>query len=225
MMRAVRKENSRLINVAICGIKSTVFAQYQQELQSVGYHLNFESKVADADIVSSSDICIVDVAELEPRIELLQDNSLPFLIYGIKELPTNEQIVSVFYDAVGYFVEEPSATSICLNIQLGLHRHRERENYSKRTQDITEKIESNRLNGIATGLLMGKTGLSADHIFDEVKAISRQKQRRISDVATEIIQVLSSEMMSTEKKMVKARPIRNLTRWLEENIFSKNNKR
>jgi len=221
MTRAVRKENSKPIYVTICGIESAVFEQYRQELQGVGYHLSFEKNVLENDRVSGSDICIVDIAELEPSKQLLQNKNLPFLIYGIKELPTNEQIVSVFYDAVGYFVDEPSASSICLNIQLGLHRHRERVSYSKRVQDITEKIENNRLNGIATGLLMGKTGLSAEHIFDEVKSLSRNKQQRVADVASEIIKLLSNEIMSTEMKTTKTRPIRNLTLWLEENVFNK----
>ncbi len=224
MVRVVRKENNKPIHVAICGIKSAVFAQYQQELQGIGYQLSFETNVQEAGRVSGSDICIVDISALEPSNQLLQNKNLPFLVYGIKELPTNEQIVAVLYSAVGYFIEEPSASSICLNIQLGLHRHRERENYLRRVQDITIKIENNRLNGIATGLLMSKTGLSADYIFDEIKTVSRHKQQRVSDVANKIIHSLSSEITSTEKKKIKPKPICNLTLWLEENIFNKNRK-
>jgi AmiR/NasT family two-component response regulator len=224
MVRVVQKENNKPINVAICGIKSTVFAQYQQELQGIGYQLSFEPNVQEAGRASGSDICIVDISALEPSNQLLQNKNLPFLVYGIKELPTNEQVVAVLYSAVGYFIEEPSASSICLNIQLGLHRHRERENYLRRVQDITIKIENNRLNGIATGLLMSKTGLSADYIFDEIKTVSRHKQQRVSDVANKIIHSLSSEITSTEKKKTKPKPICNLTLWLEENIFNKNRK-
>ena len=60
MVRVVRKENNKPIHVAICGIKSAVFAQYQQELQGIGYQLSFEPNVQEAGRVSGSDICIVE---------------------------------------------------------------------------------------------------------------------------------------------------------------------
>jgi hypothetical protein len=224
MAHRVQKGNDKSVRVAICGDCHTVFTQYQHELQDLGYYLSLEPKVTDTDDRAfNSDIYIINMSELETAKQSLHDKKRPFLIYGIKDIPKNEQAASVFYDAVGYFIEAPSAENICLTIQLGLHHHREREEYLKRTQSITEKIENNRLNGVATGLLMGKTGLSADHIFDEIKAISRHKQQRVAHVANEIIQVLSSGEASTERKMGKAKPIRHLTRWLEENIFSKNN--
>lgn len=221
MTQTVRKENSKPINVILYGIKSPVFEQYQQQLQAIGYHLRFESKVTSVNQDQESDICIVDAAELEPCGSLLQKRSLPFLIYGIQQLPNDEKALDIVYDAVGYFTDEPSANSLCLNIQLGLHRHRERELYFKRAKDISEKIENNRLNGIATGLLMSKTGLGAEEIFDEIKALSRRKQQRVSDVANEVIQVLSRDLHSTESKTAKSKPILNLTLWLEGNICSK----
>lgn len=222
MARRVHKGNSKPLRVAVCGDHHTLFSRYQHELQDFGCHLYLEPKMTDTDDrIFNSDICIVNISELQAVKPLLLDRKLPFLVYGVKNIPKDEQAISVFYDAVGFFTQELSAERIFLTIQLGLNHHREREDYLKRTQDITEKIENNRLNGVATGLLMGKTGLSVDHIFDEIKATSRHKQRRVADVANEIIQVLSSEEASTERKMSKAKPIRHLARWLEENIFSK----
>ena len=78
MVRVVRKENNKPIHVAICGIKSAVFAQYQQELQGIGYQLSFEPNVQEAGRVSGSDICIVDISALEPSNQQLQNKNLIF---------------------------------------------------------------------------------------------------------------------------------------------------
>ena len=113
MMGAVRKGIDKPINVVICGIKSFVFEQYKQELQGIGYHLTITPKIANvAQYVSDSDICIVDIAELEPNRTVFQNTKLPFLIYGIGQLPSNAKMGETFYDAVGYFVDEPSAQNI-----------------------------------------------------------------------------------------------------------------
>ncbi len=223
MTRTVRKEDSKPINVAVCGNKSSVFEQYRQELQDIGYDLRITPEVTNTTKhVSNSDILIVAATELELCQALFQNNNLPFLVYDIDRIPAETTVHDLYHEAVGYFVDAPSAKSICLNIQLGLQRHREREVYAKRMQDITEKIENNRLTGIATGLLMGKTGLSADHIFDEIKSISRSKQQRVADVATEIIRVLSHDEVETSKmKTIRTRPIRNLSLWLEGTVFGK----
>jgi hypothetical protein len=223
MTRAVREVINKPINVVICGIKSSVFEQYQQELQGIGYHLTITPKIANvAQSISPADICIVDIAELEPGWTVFQNANLPFLVYGIDQLPSNAKMGDIFYDAVGYFVDEPSAQSIILQVQLGLQRHRERENHLKRTQDIAEKIDNNRLNGIATGLLMSKTGLSSERIFDEIKSFSRNKQLRVADVAGQIIQTLSGDApKKSDTNIIKAKPIRNLSLWLEETVLCK----
>ena len=226
MARTVRKENSKPINVVVYGKKSSVFEQYQQELQGVGYDLKIAPKFTNTtQHVSSSDICIVAATELAFCQPFFQNTNLPFLVYDMDCGSNDTEIEDIYPDAVGYFVGEPSTKSICLNIQLGLQRHRERENYAKRMQDITDKIENNRLTGIATGLLMSKTGLAADQIFDEIKSISRKKQQRVADVATEIIRILSSDELKTpEMKIIRSKPIRNLSLWLEGNIFGKHQK-
>ena len=128
MTRAARKERNKPIKIVTCGIKSFVFEQYREELEGIGYHLTITPKIANVpQYVSDSDICIVDIAELEPDRTVLQNIKLPFLIYGIEQLPSNTKVPDIFYDAVGYFVDEPSAQSVVLHVQLGLQRHRERE--------------------------------------------------------------------------------------------------
>ena len=121
-----------------------------------------------------------------------------------------------------YFVAELSVQSIILHVQLDLQRHRECENHLKRTQDIAEKIDNNHLNGIATGLLMSKTGLSSERFFDEIKSFSRNKQRRVVDVAGQIIQMLSDDVSNKSgTNIIKTKPIRSLSLWLEETVLCK----
>ena len=102
MTRAVQKGINKPINIVIYGVKAFIFEQYQQELQNIGYHLTVIPKISNTmQDVRGSDICIVDIAELEPSQALFQNTNLPFLVYGIDRLPSNAKVLDISYGAGG----------------------------------------------------------------------------------------------------------------------------
>jgi len=59
MMRTARKENSKPINVTLCGVEPLIFEQYQQALHGIGYHLTIIAKQAKKPkILSDSEVYI-----------------------------------------------------------------------------------------------------------------------------------------------------------------------
>lgn len=224
MAHIIRNEEQSPIYVSVFGAQVPKLQQLQQELSDFGYHLNFPNTPVNSAIKEHySDIYMVDLPELEQSISALQANKLPFLVYGLDGLPKKESRLKLLYDAADYFVDTPSVDSIRLKVQLGLHRHRERQNHNNRVQKISEKIENNRLTGIATGLLISKTGLSPEEVFDKLKLVSRNKQRRVADVAKEIINILTSDPYGG-RDIASNGSIENLVKWLDETIVFRKNR-
>lgn len=180
----------RLIRVGIFGSEALALGECAIELNQAGYHLNFcSSSLPRNEIETDDDIFIVGMSEFSNTDNLVHWTSTPspFLILGIDRLPTKNVVQDVLDRAVGFIRSTPTLTEILLNLRLGLHLHHERSSHSKRIQNIETKIENNRVIGMAVGVLMSNYGESEEHIFDAIKSISRNKQRRISSVAHEII--------------------------------------
>ena len=59
--------------------------------------------------------------------------------------------------------------------------------YSQRVQGIDVKINNNRVNGVAIGMLMQQSGLLEQEVMTCLKSISRDKRRRMVDVSGDII--------------------------------------
>ena len=177
-----------LVRVGIFGSETLAIAECANELHQAGYDLNFSSSLKLRN-ESDDDIFIVGMSELSDADNLAhwKSTSSPFLISGIDSLPNNIAVQEVLDRAVGFIRSTPILTEILLNLRLGLHLHHERSRHSKRIQNIETKIENNRVIGMAVGVLMNSYGESEQDIFDAIKSISRNKQRRISSVAHEII--------------------------------------
>jgi len=177
-----------LVRVGIFGSEALALVECANELHQAGYDLNFSSSVKSRN-ESNEDIFIVGISEFSDADNLARWKSTgtPFLISGIDSLPHSIAVLEVLDSAVGFIRSAPTLTEILLNLRLGLHWHNERSNHSRRIQNIETKIENNRIIGMAVGVLMNNYGESEQHVFDSIKSISRNKQRRISSVAHEII--------------------------------------
>lgn len=213
MARIIRKQENKPIYVSVFGTKASSLLQHQQALTATGCCLDFPTIPLELSIKDQpADIYIVDLIEIKQSQSLFQSETLPYLIYGLDDLPVDTTSLELLYNAVGYLADMPSVNSIRLNVQLGLQRFRERQNYSRRVQDISEKIENNRLIGIATGLLISKTGLAPEEVFEQLKQVSRNKQRRAVDVAEEIILALAVKENGGQE-IVRDGAIDNLAEW------------
>lgn len=215
----MNSSSKNCINVGIYDGEKTIFHQYSDELSSGGYQLSFNPELTPHSIdKSDDDICIINIAKLDGNTDFLHETNTPFLVSGVSKQIINFAPNDIFKHSVGLISNEPSLEEICINIRLGLLWYDERKKYSDRIEGINEKFESNRITGIAIGLLMSASGLLKEDILEDIKVISRNKQRRIPDVANEIILILqsnkdidTSEINSREK----------FKSWLDNNIASR----
>lgn len=203
----------RLVKVGIFGSEALALGECANELNQAGYHLNFSSLLKPRK-ESDDDIFIVGMSEFSNADNLAhwKNTPSPFLISGIDSLPNNIAVQDVLDRAVGFIRSAPTLTEILLNLRLGLHLHHERSRHSKRIQNIETKIENNRVIGMAAGVLMNNYGESEQYVFDAIKSISRNKQRRISSVAHEII-TKHDRIYQADSK-----PVSSLQTWLTNNI-------
>jgi len=177
-----------VISVNIYGVEASVFHQSKEQLLGMGYDLHFYP-CCDHSTVSElrADICIVDIARLDECGSIFKQAATPYLISGITDSNEAGLPVEVLKNSVGFMNGCPTASDMGINLSLGLLWHEEREKYSQRVQDIDEKINNNRTNGVAIGMLMQQSGLLEQEVMTCLKSISRDKRRRMVDVSAGII--------------------------------------
>lgn len=202
------------VKVGIFGTEALSLVECADELQQAGYALNFSSSVKSLNN-SDDDIFIVGMSEFDDteNVALCRESLSPFLISGIDSFPHNITVLDMLSSAVGYIRSTPTLTEILLNLRLGLHWHNERVSHSNRISDIETKIENNRIIGIAVGVLMNSYGESEQSVFDSLKTISRNKQRRLPSVADEVIKKHTEQHLKS--------PTSSLQAWLTDNITVK----
>jgi len=195
-----------LINVSVYGVEESVFHQLKGELLGLGYELNFDYQLALN--TSNADICIVDISRIDECLSVLQKDEVPYIISGLNmsQPPSvqNDIPTDILRNSVGFINGSPILIDICINIQLGLLWHDERQKYSQRVQDIDEKIHNNRTNGVAIGMLMNQSGLLEKDVVSCLKSTSRNKRRRMVDVSGEVIgqyHLLDDADVSTQEKL------------------------
>jgi hypothetical protein len=172
------------IQVGVCRITSNVIQPLEEELSALGYRMHLNS---DVPAESKPDIYIIDISELTDSQKSLENLSAPYIVAGINPSFDNQIPSNILENSVGYINGHPSIQDICIGIRLGLPWHKERELYTLRTQNINEKIRNNRINGVAIGMLMHKTGFAEQDVLDSLKSVSRRKQHRMVDTALEVI--------------------------------------
>jgi hypothetical protein len=114
--------------------------------------------------------------------------------------------------AVGFMYGHPSVYQFALELELGMHLHRERKFNRRRVEHAATKIQNNRTIGVATGLLMAKTDMNSLDVFDSLKVFSRNNQVRISTVAENIISI------HEQKQLYVKDLIDDLGQWLTEKV-------
>jgi len=179
---------------------------------------NFELSFGNLSALKNSDIYIVNLGELDAFSEQLDELNIskPYLISGDANLPSSSKDRELLFNSVGLVSSNPSFHDLILNIELGLSWHDERIKYGRRLNDFERKVENNRIIGVAVGIIMGRTNVSTyDKAFEYLRISSRNKQRRISDVAVEITAKLTPEK---QPDTLAIDCIKDLECWLEDNI-------
>jgi len=200
------------INVDVYSADESEFRRSSEELKSLGYMFRFCNDLASfLKPKNHPDLCIVDVSKIDECHGELKSLSKPYLLSSTDFLKGNTVPSESFENSVGFINTAPSVSDICVNIQLGLLWHKEREHFSRRGQDIDEKIRNNRITGIAVGMLMQRSGLAEDDVLHSLKSASRSKQRRMVEASCEII----GDLDKTSKALGS---IDDLKKWLAATI-------
>lgn len=179
--------NHTKINVDVHSTAS-IFKDLQAELAEIGYELNFPTEpIHSAMDKSEAAIHIIDIAHVENHADILQKSLIPFVISGLDNLSSHDVPIDILKHSVGFINQQPSLADICINLRLALLWHNERESYSDRIQNFNDSVNNNHITGIAIGILIAATGLNEQECLESLKTACRNKQRRIPDIATEII--------------------------------------
>jgi len=204
--------NGAAINVDVYSAEGSVFKRSYEELLSLGYTFRFCNDLASfVKPETHPDLCIVDVSKLDECHDELKSLSKPYLVAGVDFHKDYELPSESLENSVGFINAAPSVSDICVNIRLGLLWHKEREHFSLRGKNIDEKINNNRITGIAVGMLMQKSSLAEEDVLNCLKATSRNKQRRMVDASCEVIG-------NIEKSNEALNSLEDLKQWLMSTI-------
>ena len=210
----VGQKSQEAVVVGISNLHHLPYLQHNEELLKLGYQLKH---CANDEWGSNLDICILpldhDQTPPEDIINSLKTHDIPFIISLNDEAPT-ENLAGHLQKAVGFLFGEPSLNQLALEIEVGLHIHRERTTHSRRVERVSTKIQNNRDIGIATGLIMAQTHLSALEVFAVMKSFSRNGRVRIVAVAKEIINLFEQRHPDLSNKI----KIDDLDAWLVKQL-------
>ncbi len=183
----VGQKSQESVVVGISNPHHLPYLQHNEDLLKLGYQL---THCANDEWNQNVDICILSLdqvqAQPETVINSLETHDIPFIISLSDESPA-EKLTGHLQKAVGFLFGKPTLNQLALEIEVGLHIHRERTVHSRRVEHVSTKIQNNRDIGVATGLLMAQTHLSALEVFAVLKTFSRNGRVRIAAVAREII--------------------------------------
>lgn len=211
-----QKSQDGTIVVGISAPHHLPYLQYDDELLKLGYQLT-HCNCANSECVDNPDICILSFEHLQDQssavINNLKTHDVPFII-GLNDESSMENLTSHLQKAVGFLFGEPSLNQLALEIEVGLHIHRERTVHSRRVERVSTKIQNNRDIGVATGLLMAQTHLSALEVFAIMKTFSRNGRIRVATVAREIINLFEQRHPDLSNEM----KIENLPQWLADKL-------
>jgi ANTAR domain-containing protein len=217
-----QKHQNAVIVVGISNQQPHPYLKHDEELLKLGYQL-IHCDCADGQCDENPDICILSLENIQAPstvvINHLKTHDIPFILSLNDNVPV-ESLTGHLKKAVGFLFGEPSLHQLALEIDVGIQLHRERVVHSRRVEHASTKIQNNRDIGVATGLLMAQTHLSALEVFSVMKIFSRNRRVRMAGVAKEIIKLyeLNHPGLTSEIK------IKDLHQWLSGKLelFSAN---
>lgn len=174
-----------------------ILATLASGLRSAGYQVSTAESVDDAEALLAGgmrpDLAIVDVSmpgrgglELAERLQGL-DHIPFFMLSAYSDTPTVESASG--FGALGYMVKPLDIIQIKPTIQAALQRAREIETLRLTRAQLQMALDSDRDINVATGITMMQYRLPRTAAFELLRSASRSQRRKLSEVATEAIQV------------------------------------
>jgi len=172
-----------------------ILATLSQGLQQAGYVVFQASSGKEAlqlAMTHTPDLALLDVrmpqmSGIELAQRLRQDLQIPFLFlsaYGDSDIVRQ----AAEQGALGYLVKPVDTPQIIPAIEAGLARAAEIQRLQRAEADLSTALELGRETNVAIGLLMEQRRLSRADAFELLRRHARAQQRKIHDVAAELIQ-------------------------------------
>lgn len=174
-----------------------ILATLASGLRSAGYQVRTAESVDDAEALLAGglrpDLALIDVSmpgrgglELAERLQGL--DHVPFvMLSAYSDAPTVERASG--FGALGYMVKPLDIVQIKPAIQAALQRGQEIETLRQTRAQLQIALDSDRDINVATGITMMQYRLPRTAAFELLRSASRSQRRKLSEVATEAIQI------------------------------------
>ena len=143
------------------------------------------------------DLAIIDFdmpdfggAELASRIHSHTDVPVIFLT-AHDEARVVEQAIGV--GALAYLIKPVTESQLLASVRTSLERAREMSEMRTRAKNLSTALETGRLVNLATGLLMGRLGMTQQDAFACLRHQARSNRVRFDELATQLLQVSGDE--------------------------------
>ena len=182
-----------------------ILATLSKGLQQAGYIVFQASSGKEALQLATThapDLVILDVSMphmsgLEVAERLKQDLQIPFLfLSAYSDVDIAREAAD--HGALGYLVKPVDTPHIVPAIEAGLARATEIKRLQRTEAELSNAVARGRDTNIAIGLLMEQRRLSRTEAFELLRRHARTQQRKIHDVAAELIQ--ASETLSLVRR-------------------------
>jgi two-component system, response regulator PdtaR len=176
-----------------------ILATLGKGLQRAGYDILEAASGAEALAIinkNKPDLAILDVrmpqmSGIELAKKLRDDTNIPFMfLSAYSEIEIAKQAAE--YGAVGYLVKPIDTSEIIPAIESALARGAEIRNLRRNELDLTTALTASREVSIAVGLLIERNRMTRETAFESIRANARNRQRKINDVATELIDAVET---------------------------------
>jgi response regulator NasT len=176
-----------------------ILATLGKGLQQAGYDILEATSGAEALAViddNKPDLAILDVrmpnmSGIELAKNLRDNTNIPFMFFSAySDIEIAKQAAE--YGAVGYLVKPIDTTDIIPAIESALARGAEIRNLRRNEIDLNTALTASREVSIAIGLLIERYNMTRETAFDAMRTHARTRQRKLSDVATELINAVET---------------------------------
>lgn len=171
-----------------------ILATLGKGLQQAGYEVLEATSGAQALAIiddNKPDLAILDVrmpnmSGIELAKNLRDNTNTPFMfLSAYSDIKIAKQAAE--YGAVGYLIKPVDTSEILPAIESALARGAEIRNLRRNEIDLTTALTASREVSIAIGLLIERYSMNRETAFESIRTHARTHQRKINDVATELI--------------------------------------
>lgn len=200
------KHRETLAHILVVDDDRLVLASLARGLRGAGYRVSEASRGEEALELAASeppdlallDVRMPDMDGIELGQRLTQQFGVPFLYlsaYGQTDIVER----AVAEGALGYLVKPLDIGQILPSIEAALTRAAEIRRLREAEAHLTTALEGDREISVAVGILMERRSLDRQQAFEVLRATARAQQRKLRDVAAEIVAAIETVNRSSKQ--------------------------